>query len=208
MFHYSAEMMAPSYGRTLEHEKGAAMKITKHNFVQQLEQGNEKALEYVMLHYGGLVKSVVHRYLRLLPQYEEECINDVFFAVWNHISSFQPQKNPFANWIAGIARIKALDSKRKYASRLLELNWEETEPVYSSGTKDILEETELIQNEFSEETQQMLSTLKPQDKELFLRLFVEEESLDEVSADSGMSREVIYNRLSRARKKIRSRFSR
>lgn len=184
------------------------MKITEHNFVHQLIRGNEKALEYVMLHYGGLVKSVVHRYLYSLPQYEDECVNDVFFAVWSHISSYQPQKNPFANWIAGIARIKALDCKRKYASRLLELSWEEAEPVYQSGTKDILEETELIQNEFSEETQQMLSSLKPQDKELFLRLYVEGESLDEISADSGMSKTVIYNRLSRARKKIRSQFSR
>lgn len=85
------------------------MKITEQNFVTQMIQGNEKALEYVMLHYGGLVKSVVHRYLYVLPQYEEECISDVFLAVWNHASSYMPERNPFANWIAGVARIKALD---------------------------------------------------------------------------------------------------
>ena len=32
--------------------KGANMKITEQNFVTQMIQGNEKALEYVMLHYG------------------------------------------------------------------------------------------------------------------------------------------------------------
>lgn len=184
------------------------MKITEQNFIRQLKQGNEKALEYVMTHYGGLVKSVVHRYLYALPQYEEECISDVFFAVWTHISSFQPEKNPFANWIAGVARIKALDFKRKYAFRLLETSWDDVKASHPPVTKDILEETELIQNEFSEETQQMLSSLKPKDQELFLKLFVQEETLDEVSAASNMSKEVIYNRLSRARKKIRSQFSR
>ena len=55
------------------------MKINESNFVEELSHRNEKALEYVMVHYGGLVKSVTHRYLNVLSQYEEECINDVFF---------------------------------------------------------------------------------------------------------------------------------
>ena len=33
------------------------MKITEQNFIKQIIQGNEKALEYCMLHYGGLVKT-------------------------------------------------------------------------------------------------------------------------------------------------------
>lgn len=56
------------------------MKIKESNFVEELSHRNEKALEYVMVHYGGLVKSVVHRYLNVLSQYEEECINDVLLS--------------------------------------------------------------------------------------------------------------------------------
>lgn len=181
------------------------MKITEQNFVRQMELGNEKALEYVMLHYGGLVKSVVHRYLYTLSQYEEECINDVFYAVWNHISDFLPEKSAFANWIAGVARLKALDCKRKYASRLLETSFEEIE--YAHG-EEPFEEAAQIQEEFSEETKQMLSCLKPCDQELFLKLYVEEQSLDEISEDSKMSKSVLYNRISRAKKKIRQLYPR
>lgn len=202
---YSVTCLSDTAYRRRHAAKGDTMKITEQNFVRQMELGNEKALEYSMLHYGGLVKSVVSRYLGTLKQYEDECINDVFFAVWNHISSFCPEKNSFANWIAGVARIKALDCKRKYASRLLESSWEETERVMGF---EPLEEAAQIQEEFSEETQQMLSCLKPCDRELFLRLYVEEQSFDEVSADSGMSKPVIYNRLSRAKKKIRQRYPR
>ena len=86
-------------------KKVMLMKITEQNFVQELSKRNEEALSYVMLHYGGLVKSVTRRYLNVLSRYEEECISDVFFAVWTHIDSFQPERNPFANWIAGIARL-------------------------------------------------------------------------------------------------------
>ena len=45
------------------------MKIKESNFVEALSHRNERALEYVMVHYGGLVKSVVHRYLRCMGTY-------------------------------------------------------------------------------------------------------------------------------------------
>ena len=35
------------------------MKITEQNFITQIIRGNERALEYCMYHYGGLVRAVV-----------------------------------------------------------------------------------------------------------------------------------------------------
>ena len=101
------------------------MKITEQNFIKEISLGNEKALEYCMLHYGGLVRSVIHRHIGSLTQYEEDCINEVFFAVWENIASYRPEKNPFANWIAGVARLKALDCLRRYSHHLMEHSWEE-----------------------------------------------------------------------------------
>ena len=185
-----------------------AMKVTEENFIPLLCWKHEKALEYCMLHYGGLVKAVVHRYLGSLPQYEEECQNDVFFAVWNHIDAYDPERNPFANWIAGVARLKALDCKRKYASRMLETSWEAMEetgqPVIQA---EFSAELQAVEEEFSEETQQILACLKPKDRELFLRLYIEEENMEEVSQSTGLAKPVIYNRLSRGKKRIRSLFS-
>lgn len=193
------------------------MKITEQNFVRELSKGNEQALEYVMLHYGGLVKSVAHRYLNVLSQYEEECISDVFFAVWNHIDSFQPDRKPFANWIAGITRLKALDYKRKYARHLRERNLEQSENVLKaedSQNIEIMFAREFSQNiqaqfseEFSKETTEMLSCLKPRDRELFLKLYVEEKSFDEIAQETGTEKSILYNRLSRSKRKLRSLFS-
>lgn len=184
------------------------MKITEDNFIPLLCQKHEKALEYCMLHYGGLVKAVVHRYLGNLQQYEEECQNDVFFAVWNHIKAYDPEKNPFSNWIAGVARLKALDCKRKYASHMLETSWEAMEekghPIMHA---EISAELQSIETEFSEETRQILSCLKPKDQELFLRLYIEEENMEEVSQSTGLTKPVIYNRLSRGKKRIRNLFA-
>ena len=133
------------------------MKINESNFVEELSHRNEKALEYVMVHYGGLVKSVTHRYLNVLSQYDSA-------------------RNPFANWIGGIARLKALDYKRKYAHFLLETSWENS--PHTKGIDDAIELQTQFDEEFSEETKQMLSCLKPQDRELFIKLYVEEKPFD------------------------------
>ena len=201
------------------------MKITEQNFVQEISKRNEEALSYVMLHYGGLVKSVTRRYLNVLSQYEEECISDVFFAVWTHIDSFQPERNPFANWIAGIARLKALDYKRKYARQLQERGLEQAEPFLhavqdgSTPTSDAGTGgepytgaaagafCEAIAEEFSRETEEMLACLKPRDRELFVKLYVEEKTFDEIAAETGTDKSVLYNRLSRGKRKLRTLFS-
>lgn len=65
-------------------------------------------------------------------------------------------------------------------------------------------ELSVLENEISEETREMLSCLKPADKELFWKLYVEEEELDTVSRSTGMSGSIIYNHLSRGKKKFRN----
>ena len=40
---------------------------------------------------------------------------------------------------------------------------------------------------------------------MFLRLYVEEESVEEISQSAKLRKSVIYNRLSRAKKKLRAR---
>ena len=81
-------------------------------------------------------------------------MNDVFFAVWEHIDSYDSARNPFANWIGGIARLKALDYKRKYANHLLETSWENAQ--YTKGLDDAIELHTQFEEEFSEETKQRL----------------------------------------------------
>ena len=50
----------------------------------------------------------------------------------------------------------------------------------------------------------MLDCLNETDRGIFLKLYMEEKDLDEVSAETGLKKEVIYNRLSRGKKRIRS----
>lgn len=178
------------------------MKINENNFLKQLHLRNEKALVWVIEEYSGLVTSIVRKRLYTLPQYQEECVSDVFLGVWNNIESYDETKNSFRNWIGGIARFKAISYLRKY------LREEKTEPIENvtavSG-EDSLER--VIADEISKETLEMLNCLKEKDRKLFEKLYLEDKSFEQVSQETGMKKEVIYNRVSRGKKKIRKLFS-
>lgn len=178
------------------------MKLTEENFISELKRGNEKALVYVVDQYGSLLCGIIRRKLCLLKEYQEECLNDVFFSIWQNISHYDADKNSFANWASGIARYKAIDYLRRYYKKIPTASLEELE---LSEPDQNLED--LIECEISEELEEMLSCLKEQDRELFLQIYIQEKEVGQVSQETGISREVIYNRLSRGKKKIRKRYA-
>ncbi|KAJ53721.1 RNA polymerase sigma-70 factor [Clostridium tetanomorphum DSM 665] len=45
-----------------------AMKINEENFIRYLKKKNEKALDYIIDVYGGLIKSIVKKHLYNLEQ--------------------------------------------------------------------------------------------------------------------------------------------
>ena len=179
------------------------MKINEENYIRELKQHNESALAYIIERYGGLVKSVVRKHLYALPQYQEECMNDIFFQVWNNIQYFDCMKNSFKNWIAGVSRYRAIDCLRKHRR---ELEVENIEDVAAAKEEEAYQR--LIDQEISKELEQMLSCLNPRDQELFRRLYIEEQDISQVSREMGMQESAVYNHVSRGKRKIRNLYPR
>lgn len=177
------------------------MKIGKNNYIQQLQLHNEKALLYVIDEYGGLLMSIIRKHLFSLPERQEECFDDVLLKIWQNISDFNESKNTFKNWAAAIARYRAIDYLRQYQRELAMINIEDAIIVHEDSML-----TGMIEKEISEEVEKMLEFLKPSDRELFLKLYVEEKTMEQVSEETGMKKEVIYNRLSRGKHKIRKQY--
>ena len=153
------------------------MKIGEKNYIKQLRLHNEKALAYVIDEYGGLIMSVIRKHLFYLPEKQEECFDDVLLKIWQNIESFDENKSTFRNWAAAVAKYQAIDYLRSYRKEL--------------------------EKEINSEVEKMLECLKPKDRELFYKLYVEEKSMKQISCETGIKQEVIYNRLSRGRKKLR-----
>lgn len=175
------------------------MKIDDNNFIHQLCLKNEDALLYVIDEYGGLIKAVIRKNMSCLSGKQEECFNDVLLSIWEHIDSFQPDNNSFKNWAAAIAKYQSIDYMRKH-------KYETDRFVYDEmGNYELQNEdrAEVLDNEISARTEELLSVLKPRDRDILIRLYAKEETVEQVSRDLNMDKSVIYNRVSRAKKKLR-----
>jgi RNA polymerase sigma-70 factor (ECF subfamily) len=179
-------------------EEVMQMKITEENFIAQLRKRNEKALEYVIDNYGWVIKSIVRKDLYNLKNHQEECINDILLGIWDNIFSFDENKNSFKNWAAGIAKYKTVDCRRKY---LRDLENEDIDCMQIAAEDDAYKE--VTKKEIDKDIDKLLNCLKKEDKDLFIKLYVEEQGVEDISKETGLKREVIYNRISRGKRKIK-----
>ncbi len=166
-----------------------------------IKNRNEKGMELLINEYASLIKAIIRKHLYNLPQYHEECINDVYLGIWNNIVSFNKEKNILKNWIAAIAKYKAIDYKRKYLKTLEHIDISQVDIE-----SNFIIEKEILKSELDYEVEEILNNLNLFDKQLFIKLFLKEESIKEVSKEFNIKPSVIYNRVSRGKSKLRSIF--
>lgn len=174
------------------------MKANENNFISLLRQRNEEGILYVIETYGGLLQSIVYKRLFTYPDRAEECMNDIFLGIWMNIDSFDESKGSFVNWICGVARLETIDTLRKIQR--------EKSSVPLEDIKIPLEDNELlkiVEQELSEETEAILSCLSVKDRELFRRIYMDEEKPESIGQAMGLSRDNVYVRLFRGKQRIR-----
>lgn len=161
--------------------------------VRHIKKCNQKGMEMLIDNYNGLLTSVVKKHISPLSQYEEDCISDILFQIWENIDSFNIKENSFKNWICAIAKYKAIDYKRKY------INKASTE----IDNKIPYIDENLVSLEIKEEIKEILSILNDKDKELFTRYYLYGEKLEEIAIQFDTNVTNLHSRLSRGRKRIR-----
>ncbi|MFZ7822003.1 MULTISPECIES: sigma-70 family RNA polymerase sigma factor [Priestia] len=155
----------------------------------------EKGLELLIDQYGGLITAIVRKHLGTLKGYEEECVNDVLLAVWHHIHRFDSGKNTFKNWVAAVAKYKAIDYQRKYIKTQHE----------ALGEAEF-GETSGVHNVQGDDVEELLGHLNEGDRELFKAYYLQEIELKQIAKKQQTTISNLYNRLSRGRKKLKAIF--
>lgn len=174
------------------------MKADENNFLELLREHREEGILYVIEAYGSFLHSIVRKRLSLFPDRVEECMNDIFLGIWQNIDSFDENRGSFRNWAAGVARLEAIDALRSLQRQKCLVPLEDVELSQEDGAL-----LELVEQELSRETEEILDCLSPKDRELFRRIFMEQEEPEEAGAAMGISRNNVYVRISRGKKKIR-----
>lgn len=176
------------------------MNINENNFIEQIKKKNAKALEFVVDNYSNLVFKVVRTVLNSSfdAQPAEECANDVFWAVWNNIESFDCEKGNFKYWITAISKYKAIDYKRKLFKQSTH------GCIDDYNLQDELNiENVLILMENRDELLTAINDMKSEDKEIFIRRYFLYEGIENIAKTFGVDRNLVDKRLSRGRKFLR-----
>lgn len=174
------------------------MEKTDRELAYLASKKNERAFEEIIRLYGGLIKAIVRRHLCNMVMWQDDCINDILLSVWLNIKSYDPDRSSLKNWIAAVARYRCIDFKRKYIR--------EAAGSLDETIKDKKAELDLMEHEMREEISSLLSQLSPEDRDIFIKRYFRDETIEEISASEGIKPSCIYNRLSRGRKRLRSIF--
>ncbi len=169
------------------------MEANENNFILQMKKRNQAALEFAVKKFGGLIKKITYEILYDYPSDAEECVYDTILKIWEHIGEYNGSAAAFAGWAAKIARYTSLDRLRKIKKLIPAADIDEISVADTNLTGD-----ELFDGFFNE----LISCLNKEDRELFIRIFWNGDSIDEASKATGKSKGVLYNRISRGKRKI------
>lgn len=169
--------------------------------VQEIINKNPKSIDKLINKYGKLIFGVLNKILYSSNERWEidECFNDVLMTLWKNMHLYDERKGTLINFIISVSKFKAIDYKRKIQKKnnVIELN----EQILK---KDSIED-EYDLNSNNEEFYKLIKTLKEEDKKIFIKRYLMDESVDKIAKDLDISKEYVYTKLSRGRKKIKER---
>ena len=199
------------------------------DLAQRLRERNHEALETLITRYSR----EIFYFIRLVldgvgvAQDAEECVNDLFVAVWQEIDSFDYERGTLRTWLTMRAKYIALDRRRQLCRRQTHIMQPADEnrqwaadggggrrvygwggydsdnrvtlpPHPESSMEHLLEQTER-----REELRQALATLPELDRYLIYQRYFKFASTEELAAKTGLTRHAVDTRLWRARKSLR-----
>ncbi|WP_433945071.1 sigma-70 family RNA polymerase sigma factor [Paenibacillus sp. SN-8-1] len=170
--------------------------ISEDDLVERIKNRDERAIASIIQTYGGLLSAIIRRYVHYNQQEYEECLDDVLLAAWQNISSFDPEKNTFKQWIAAIAKYRAIDYQRKIIRN-------QSQITHTEITDDLFKAEPVMPHQDVDEVLRHLSQVE---REIFVKYYLEGVPSREMATEMKVQESWIHNKLSRGRKKLRQLF--
>ncbi|GCF11818.1 DNA-directed RNA polymerase sigma-70 factor [Dictyobacter arantiisoli] len=197
------------------------------DLAQRLQERNPEALETLISRYSREVFYFIRLVLDNVgvAQDAEECVNDLFVAVWQEIDTFDVVRGTLRTWLTMRAKYIALDRRRQLSRRQVH-NVQSADEIRQWSSSDgsgsrkssgydfearatlpphpeASMENLLEQSERREELRLALATLPELDRFLIYHRYFKFASTEELAAKTGLTRHAVDTRLWRARKSLR-----
>ena len=130
---------------------------------------DEQMMADVMQKYSKLLWKVVSAVLvnAASVQDVEECVADVFIALWMEPEKFDPAKGKLSSWLSMVARSKAIDRYRQ-AARKKEISVSIEEELFDSAPEIL---AGIVQKEEKEKLKACMEKLESIDREILIRRY-------------------------------------
>lgn len=168
--------------------------------VELLSERSEQGIAELSEKYGALCRRIAFHILKNRLD-AEECVNDVFLAVWNTVPPEKPDL--LVSYVCRITRNIAVNKYRANTAQkrnsYYDVALEEIENCFPSS--DPVEQ-KIDSDETANKLNAFLASLDRENRILFVRRYWYSDSIDELSALFRMSKHTVSVRLSRIRKKL------
>lgn len=172
--------------------------------VYQIKKRKPDALEKIMDIYISNVYSLAKSILKHVSAEEdiEECVQDTFLDAWNHIERYNPDRGTFKTWLLILCKYRALNIRRACLTKPGEVGLGDQQ-----SSVNLTPENEYLSKEGSKEILRAIHLLAPIDREIFIRRFILEQGINEISEIMQLSRQAIDNRLWRGRSQLKEKLA-
>ena len=167
--------------------------------IQKIIDGDEESFGYMIDKYSKLLWVIVGGILNNIGTVQdiEECISDVFVEVWQNPKAFIKQKGPLKNYLAVMAKSKALDRYRVLSkSKIVEIN-----ETIKSSDDDLLDY--VINKEMYASLYEAIDSLSEPNKEIIIRRYFFEEKPAYIAERTNIPVKEVENRLYQSKLRLR-----
>lgn len=169
-------------------------RMSDEQIIDLLQKKEYVGLEILIDIYGYSIVTTIRAILNqsVEQSYLKDVENAVFYKIWENASLFDSTKSSFKTWILTITKHCSIDKKREIirSSRM--------EPV-----ELLPEQGETFDPFEKEHFLDLVSSLSSEDQLIFLKYYYYKEYPEEIAQEFQLTKETIYARLSRGRKKIK-----
>jgi RNA polymerase sigma-70 factor (ECF subfamily) len=147
----------------------------------------------------------VYRYFRAHLEHEEDAADltqQVFFQVWLHQSTYQPEKGSFATWLFRIAHHRLVDFFRAMRST------ESWDTLYEIAITDLNPEEIVISTEIIARVQALIDALPRFERDLLALRFAARLSFAEIARIIGKSEEATKKQITRLLRRLQEQYRR
>lgn len=179
------------------------MRCTEKNFIKRLKQHKEEAMEFVIDEYMPYVKAIIHKILYPTGRTDlvEDCISNVFLAVWQNSHQFSGDPNDFKRWIGTVSKYQAIDQYRRLEKQQAK---EQGMPENHEPAAEIELQEQVLKREEKNELLLALSKLGELDRDIFTMKYFLEMPNAEIAQALHLSKAAVDNRLYRGKKSLAS----